>query len=201
MASLQRALVNLEMLSDDINALSSDKLNTATHIHLLHSVLEELKNAEATVVFETEASFHKTLQGSLFEPIFERKRMVGVYTKLVGYVITAWEASNKANAILVDNFDASADKRLELLQVKAIRAKSQLKTVATAMGQNDYEKFTQALGLIAQEWQWDTLRARFQSSAKVIINDLRSGISDTDILLVDNANFPLRERNFNIMLT
>jgi len=87
--------------------------------------------------------------------------MVGVYTKLVGYVITAWEASNKANAILVDNFDASADKRLELLQVKAIRAKSQLKTVATAMGQNDYEKFTQALGLIAQEWQWDMLRARF----------------------------------------
>ena len=161
MASLQRALVNLEMLSDDINALSSDKLNTATHIHLLHSGLEELKNAEATVVFETEASFHKILQGSLFDPIFERKRMVGVYTKLVGYVITAWEASNKANAILVDNFDASADKRLELLQVKAIRAKSQLKTVATAMGQNDYEKFTQALGLIAQEWQWDTLRARF----------------------------------------
>ena len=27
--------------------------------------------------------------------------------------------------------------------------------------ENDYEKFTQALGLIAQEWQWDMLRARF----------------------------------------
>ena len=69
------------------------------------------------------------LSGSLFEDIFERKRMVGVYIKLVGYVITAWEATNKANAIISENFDSSADKRLELLQLKAIKAKSQLKTV------------------------------------------------------------------------
>ena len=98
---------------------------------------------------------------SIFENIFERKRMVAVYIKLIGYVLTAWEATSKANAILLDNFDASADKRLELLQVKAIKAKSQLKTVATAMGQSDYEKFTRTLGLETQEWQWDTLRARF----------------------------------------
>ena len=134
MASLQRTLVNLEMLSDDINALHVDALNTHAHIKLLHNVLNELKNAEQFVASETEASFQKSLSGSLFENIFERKRMVGVYIKLVGYVITAWEATNKANAIISENFDSSADKRLELLQVKAIKAKSQLKTVASAMG-------------------------------------------------------------------
>ena len=161
MASLQRTLVNLEMLSDDINALHVDALNTHAHIKLLHNVLNELKNAEQFVALETEASFQKSLSGSLFESIFERKRMVGVYIKLVVYVISAWEATNKANAIISENFDSSADKRLELLQVKAIKAKSQLKTVASAMGKEDYAKFVQTLGLSAQEWQWDTLRARF----------------------------------------
>ncbi|MEC9126573.1 MAG: hypothetical protein VX840_06475, partial [Pseudomonadota bacterium] len=100
MASLQRTLVNLEMLSDDINALHVDALNTHAHIKLLHNVLNELENAEQFVALETEASFQKSLSGSLFENIFERKRMVGVYIKLVGYVITAWEATNKANAII-----------------------------------------------------------------------------------------------------
>ena len=161
MASLQRTLVNLEMLSDDINALHVDALNTHAHIKLLHNVLNELENAEQFVALETEASFQKSLSGSLFENIFERKRMVGVYIKLVGYVITAWEATNKANAIISENFDSSADKRWELLQVKAIKAKSQLKTVASAMGNEDYAKFVQPFGLSAQEWQWDTLRARF----------------------------------------
>ena len=161
MASLQRTLVNLEILSEDINILDDSAINTVAHIKLLRSVLEELKNAEPLVAFETEASFQKLLSGSLFEGIFERKGMVGVYIKLVGYVITASEATNKANAILTDNFDPSADKRLELLQVKAIKAKSQLKTVASAMGKEDYEKFVHTLGLFAQEWQWDTLRARF----------------------------------------
>ena len=57
MASLQRTLVNLEMLSDDINALHVDALNTHAHIKLLHNVLNELKNAEQFVALETEASF------------------------------------------------------------------------------------------------------------------------------------------------
>ena len=167
MASLQRSLVNLEMLSDDITSLSYEALNTAAHIRLLNEVLKELNDLDALMSHETESSFHNAITGSIFENIFERKRMVAVYIKLIGYVVTAWEATSKANAILLDNFDASADKRLELLQVKAIKAKSQLKTVATAMGQSDYEKFTRTLGLITQEWQWDTLRARFQPSAKV----------------------------------
>ncbi|MCP3429939.1 hypothetical protein NLF92_13440, partial [Alteromonas sp. LMIT007] len=83
-------------------------LNTHAHIKLLHNALNELKNAEQFLALETEASFQKSLSGSLFENIFERKRMVGVYIKLVGYVITAWEATNKANAIISENFDSSA---------------------------------------------------------------------------------------------
>ncbi|GFD79781.1 hypothetical protein KUL118_26430 [Tenacibaculum sp. KUL118] len=89
MASLQRSLVNLEMLCDDINALSTDALNTASHIRLLYEVLKELKSAEALISHETEASFQNAVKGSIFENIFERKRMIAVYIKLIGYVVTA----------------------------------------------------------------------------------------------------------------
>jgi hypothetical protein len=120
-----------------------------------------LEEVELHTLNETETGFQTLLKSSLFEDKFERKRMVNVYKKLVDYVITSWEATEKANVIIADSFDEGADKRLELLQVKAIKAKSQLKTVATAMGKTDYEKFTQVFGLTAQEWLWDNLRARF----------------------------------------
>lgn len=55
------------------------------------------------------------LFGLLFENIFEWKCMVGVYIKLVGYVIIVWEVINKVNVIISENFDLSVDKWLELL--------------------------------------------------------------------------------------
>lgn len=87
--------------------------------------------------------------------------MIGVHLKLIGYVLTFWDANKKANDILDTNFGESADKRLELLQVKAIRAKAQLKTVAHAMGQADYQKFIDLLNLRDAQWQWDVLLSRY----------------------------------------
>ncbi|WP_334016143.1 hypothetical protein [Alteromonas sp. S167] len=161
MARLQRALVNLEILSEDINDLSDTALYGDTHKRLLQTMLDTLLELNTLIVDETHASFQQMLAGSPFETVFEKKQMVSVYVKLLGYVITACEATNKASLIINDNFDESADKRLELLQVKAIRAKSQLKTVATAMGKSDYQKFLLMCGLSAPEWSWDVLRARF----------------------------------------
>ena len=161
MATLQRALVNLEMLSEDINMLSSSELGRAPHLRLLQTILSCLNELSSLTQQETEASFQKSLHGSVFEGVFKRKSMVEVYAKLLRLVITAWEASDKANLIIADNFDERADKRLELLQVKAIKAKSQLKTVASAMGEVDYARFIEALGLHDHQWQWEILRARF----------------------------------------
>ena len=76
-------------------------------------------------------------------------------------MLTFWDANKKANEILDTNFGESADKRLELLQVKAIRAKAQLKTVAHAMGQADYQKFIDLLNLRDAQWQWNVLLSRY----------------------------------------
>lgn len=161
MASTQRALINLEILSDDILSLAHNDLQDDKHLLLLRDFLTSLNGFNALIEHETEASFKTMLQGSSFEGVFEKKGMVKVYIKLLGFVTTAWQASNKAKLIIEDNFESDADKRLELLQTKAIRAKSQLKTVASAMGYRDYQKFLSALALDCPQWQWDTLRARF----------------------------------------
>ncbi len=161
MARLRRSLVNLEMLCEDIASLPPSQLDGPQHLHLLHAVLSALMELNSLLQYETETGFTHFLVGTSLEDVFAKKRMASVYAKLIDYVITAWEATDKANLIIADNFDEGADKRLELLQVKAIKAKSQLKTVASAMGQADYEKFLQLLSLGAKDWQWDTLRARF----------------------------------------
>ena len=60
MASLQRTLVNLEMLSDDINALIRCIIRMPTLCFT--QCVGELKNAEQFVALETEASFQSRYQ-------------------------------------------------------------------------------------------------------------------------------------------
>ncbi|WP_032097300.1 MULTISPECIES: hypothetical protein [unclassified Alteromonas] len=161
MTSPQRTLVALDMLSDDINLLNDSQVNSELHFKLLSDFLVQLNQLNVSVQQESEAAMKRLFVGSLFEQAIGRKSMITVYMKLLNYVLTAWDATLKADAIINDNFDDNADVRLELLQVKAIKAKSQLKTVASAMGKQDYEVFCSLLGLTADKWQWDTLRARF----------------------------------------
>lgn len=161
MISPQRTLINLEILSDDINQLESSQLNGSLHFKLLSDFLLRLTELSHSVQSDTEASVKQLLKGSVLDGAIGRKSMLVVYIKLINYVITAWDATLKAESIINDNFDDSADVRLELLQVKAIKAKAQLKTVASAMGEQDYKTFCTMLGLTAEKWQWDTLRARF----------------------------------------
>lgn len=161
MTSPQRTLINLEILSDDIHQLESSQLNGSLHFKLLNDFLSRLTELSHSVQSDTEASVKQLLKGSVLDGAIGRKSMLVVYIKLINYVITAWDATLKAESIINDNFDDSADVRLELLQVKAIKAKAQLKTVASAMGEQDYKTFCTMLGLTAEKWQWDTLRARF----------------------------------------
>lgn len=87
--------------------------------------------------------------------------MVSIHLRLVDYVLTYWQTMQKVNDIRDTNFESNADKRLDLLHVKAVKAKSQLKTVASAMGQDNYSRFLALINLSDVEWQWDVIRARY----------------------------------------
>ena len=76
----------------------------------------------------------------------------------MGFVIDFYEARRKVLGILENEFSSLADKHLDLLQTKAIKARSQFKTVAQALGKEEYCQFISQLGLPDHEWGWLQLR-------------------------------------------
>lgn len=152
--TLQRHLINLDMLLADLEMLDADEYGQAAHAKLLKDIQKVLKSIEDVAAGETVASFQKAVSTTGLAKAMEDKRMPGIYNRLIGYVLQYWETSYKIDAILADQFDENADKRLDLLQVKHIKAKSQFKTVARAMGKADYESFVQNMGLNHPDWAW-----------------------------------------------
>jgi len=161
MATLQRQLVNLEILADDMSALVHTSHWTDPHIKLIEAYQIALQQLLNSINTDTDHEFKKRIEASALAKVLDSKRMLSVHLKLIEYILTYWDASQKAAEILESHFTEQADKRLELLQVKAIRAKSQLKTVATAMGKADYQKFVDLLNLSDAQWQWQALVARY----------------------------------------
>lgn len=161
MATFQRLLVNLEIIADDLDALHESDCFSNGHLALLGAFREALVKLNEAAMEQTEASCKAYFEHSSLASVYAKKQMLSVHVKLIGYVLSYWEANEKVSEIINDDFDPRADKRLELLQVKAIRAKAQLKTVATAMGKEDYGRFIEVLKLSGKDWHWDTLRARF----------------------------------------
>lgn len=154
MGTTQRHLVNLDILLTDIEMLDGSEYGSQTHIKLLKGVQLVLGELEVAAQSETVASFQKAVVNSGLAGPLEDKRMPGIFKRLIGNVLEYWDAHGKAAQILDSQFDGNADKRLELWQVKAIKAKSQFKTVARAMGRTDYLHFIDALGLTHEDWQW-----------------------------------------------
>lgn len=161
MSPLQRHLINLEMIADDISMLDESELLSDEHLQLLKRYKSELTRLNELASSETESAFKSLIQKSVLSTLVDSRQMLLIHLKLIEYIQTFTTADAKIQSILTTRFDSNSDKYLELLQTKAIRAKSQLKTVAMAMGKVDYEKFTQFLSLNQDEWLWDVLKARY----------------------------------------
>ncbi|WP_189407874.1 hypothetical protein [Alteromonas halophila] len=157
---MQRTLVNLDMIKDDIAMLPAHAYASASHQKLVRQYRELLVSIDALLPQVTEKQFRTFTAQTELCHLLSQKQMVGVQQKMISSVLAYWDADQKAQGILAAEFDPQADKRLDLLQVKAVRAKSQLKTVADAMGKADYQAFVSALGLAGTELEWSQLCAR-----------------------------------------
>lgn len=155
MGTLQRHLINLDMLMADLELLDRGDYSAPSHAKLLSDIQKVLQSIDEIAKHETVSSFQKAVAASGLSAALEDKRLPGIYNRLIGYVLEYWSASKKADAIIANQFDAQADRRLDLLQVKSIKAKSQFKTVARAMGLTDYQRFIESFGLQHPDWQWD----------------------------------------------
>jgi exo-beta-1,3-glucanase (GH17 family) len=137
MTTLQRQLINLEILSADLSQMHGDLFGSEKHRKLLvdfQGVINKLAQEASEV---TLASYQTQVANVSVDKVFENKQVLAIYERLIGYVLDYWDAHTKAEKIIYDQFDNNADKRLELLQVKAIRAKKQFHTVIDVLGNND----------------------------------------------------------------
>ncbi|WP_083272988.1 hypothetical protein [Alteromonas confluentis] len=153
-ATTQRQLVNIDILLSDIEMLEHDAYASPEHIRLLSSLEKALAVLNEKAEYETVASFHNAVKSAGLEHTFKDKILIGIYQRLISYVLEYWDAQTKIHGILDDYFDTHSEKRLHLLQTKSTRAKTQFKTVAMAMGQKDYEHFIALLGLHHEDWVW-----------------------------------------------
>lgn len=154
MSALQRNLVNLDIVKDDIAMLPMSDYASSQHRKLVMQYREVLTLISAQLPDITEKQFRAATQQTELSNVLSQKQMVSVQIKMITNVLAFWDADQKAQAILATEFGEKADKRLDLLQVKAVKAKSQLKTVADAMGRNDYQAFVTVLGLSGTELEW-----------------------------------------------
>lgn len=127
------------------------------YLKLLSRYLEECRHILFLAKDLKESAFSDVVSSAGAVSHFHQKQMLSVQSRLVEYVLAFYSASQKADKILASEFDDRADKRLDLLQTKAIKARSQFKTVAQAMGKSDYQAFQNALCLPEQDWDWSRL--------------------------------------------
>ncbi|MBU3023165.1 hypothetical protein [Aestuariibacter sp. A3R04] len=153
-STTQRHLVNVDMLLSDIDALKQQPYSRLAHSRLLTALKNELAALSRVIEHETVYSFHQAVVTIGLESTLPAKRMADIYARLINYVLEYWEAQEKVDSIIDSCFDTNAEKRLQLLQVKAIRAKTQFKTVAKAMGDHDYTHCIAVLGLSQENWVW-----------------------------------------------
>lgn len=160
MPNLARTLVNLDILSQEMQDLLLEaEASREPFLVLLTQYKNGLAELGSYVSEEnlTEAQFLELISKSELLKNVTSRRMLEVQIRLLEYVLDYYKATKKANEILSSDFAAQADKRLNILQSKAIKMRKQFKTVAEALGEADYSMFVELTPLPSDDWAWNKL--------------------------------------------
>ncbi|MGJ8681301.1 hypothetical protein [Paraglaciecola sp.] len=160
MSAIHRQLIALDMLAQDlVDELAYFKSNQVTKPYL--SLLSQYHKHAVTLADEvgifSDYDFSELIAQHQVCRFLLSKKLLIVQNKLVGYVIDYYDASRKLDKIRDTDFSVQAELRFDLLTTKAIKARAQFKTVATAMHKNDYLNLIKNIGLPLFDWNWDLL--------------------------------------------
>jgi hypothetical protein len=161
--TLTRQLVALDMvcseLADFVGKLDAHhNVVPQPYLNLLKQFCMAIQQLSEIAVDFTQFDFVAEIQKFGLPLPIKNKRILSVYLRLVEYVIDYYQTSEKIAGIRDSHFDDNAEKRLHLLQTRAIKAKAQFKIVVQALGKPDYQQFSRHLGLPPADWAWDVLR-------------------------------------------
>lgn len=158
MSTVSRKLITIDMLREDL--LDEDITVDNVPDSYLKLLAQYLKECRALLLLAKEfkdSVFADTVASSGTCLHIINKQMLKVQIRLLEYVLDYYDATHKAEKIQACEFDSQADKRLDLLQTKAIKARAQFRTVAQAMGPTDLQEFIEATALPEFDWSWKAL--------------------------------------------
>lgn len=158
MSSLVRQLIAFDILKqelEDVTLLKNDKES----IDLDHlQLLKQCSAANQAIIDGTktlsEYDFAKIIEPVELEYKVSTKQLLIIHNKLIGWVINFFVAKAKANSITEQDFSEQAEVRLDLWQTKSAKAKNQIKTLANALGKDEYLEFIKLYRLTSTELMW-----------------------------------------------
>lgn len=163
MSIFNRTLVNLDIINEDmedeLSGLGSlyDSGDSDDYLSLLSQYHQLVSKLEGCIADEIDQQVPGMFQSSHLASLVSSKQFVTVLGRLVGYVLQFYHAQLKYLAILDSEFTPQADRLLNLLQTKAIKAKKQYVTVAKALGEGEYKALLAAVALPKDDWAWHKL--------------------------------------------
>lgn len=163
MHTFSRQLIALDMLSQEMaDELLLPEIQHSHHVtsqflKLLKHYCEASKALEILADDLTENGFTDAVIAQNVCLHLVNKKVLRVQNKLLEYVTEFYHASRRAELIRHDEFNQQADIRFDLLSTRAIKFKSQYRTVAKAMKRKDYEGLVRGIGLPEFDWRWELL--------------------------------------------
>ncbi len=155
MLPLQTQLIAIDILLQELEecqleyaygASNSDNSGDGERLSNVHKdLLEQSIKANQLVISNSkdfsEYDFSKLLEQVELAKKISSKRFLVIYNKLLLWVLDYYSAKKKAGSITSEDFSEQAEIRLDLYQTKAAKAKSQIKTLAGALGKQEYVSF------------------------------------------------------------
>lgn len=162
MLGFVRELVVIDMLKQELEDVYNPNLVaeflSEQHIKLLVQSLEHYKKVNTKINELSEYDFSQSISQLDFEYPFESKKLLSIHQHLLDWTIDFNVAKRKAEDILTKEFDQQAERRLDLWQSKAAKAKKQIRTLAAALEQQQYVAFTEHFKLQNTELSWQNIK-------------------------------------------
>lgn len=158
MSNLVRELIAFDILKQELEDIELD-LDSTDSLHDSHlELLKQCSAANQRVMDITkgvsEFDFAKSIDNVEFVYRISTKQLLTVHNKLIAWVIDFFVAKDKASAITAVDFSEQAEVRLDLWQTKSAKAKNQIKTLANALGKEEYLEFIKQYRLDHTELSW-----------------------------------------------
>ncbi len=158
MSTLVRQLIAFDILKQELEEIVVEETPEDSlgddHLQLLKQCSQANQAIVESITSLTEFDFAKVVDQVEFEHSISTKQLLTIHNKLLSWVVDFFIAKAKANAITELDFSDRAEVRLDLWQTKSAKAKNQIKTLAKALGKQEYVDFIKQYHLQGTELRW-----------------------------------------------